>query len=184
LLLKDSLDHTAFEALFREHFPFLVSFARKYVQDEEASKDIVHNVFLNLWQRRNELDMNQSLKPYLFKSVHNRCLNYIRDHKKIVQHELPQQENEVMSYLESDSHIQQSELEFKIKQVIDGLPDRCREVFVLNRFEEKKYAEIADMLKISVKAVEAQMSKALKVLRIELQEYLPFLLFFLTDILG
>ncbi len=178
------MDHSAFESLFREYFPFLVSFARKYVQDEEVRKDIVHNVFLNLWQKRDELDMGQTLKPYLFRSVHNRCLNHIRDHKKIIHHDLPQEENQVMSYLESDQQVQQSELEMKIKQVIDGLPDRCREIFVLSRFEEKKYAEIAEMLNISVKAVESQMSKALKVLRTELQEYLPLVLIFLGEILG
>ena len=139
-------------------------------------KDIVHNVFLNLWRKREQLDVETQLKSYLFTAVHNRCLNHIRDRKKIVRHDLPMDTLGLPEYMESTDYLQQTELEMRIKDTIDGLPDRCRQIFVLSRFDDKKYSEIADMLGISVKAVEAQMSKALRILRESLKDYLPLVL--------
>lgn len=177
-------DKKAFEDLFKAYYPFLCSFAKKYVDDIDDCKDIVHNVFLNLWQKQGELDAATSLKPYLFKSVYNRCLNHIRDRKKIVRHDLLMDEEPLFDYLESNDFLEQSELETKIKESIDALPDSCRHVFVLSRFEEKKYKEIADELNISVKTVEGQMSRALKILRENLADYLLALLILSSISIG
>jgi len=141
-------DKKAFEDLFKEYYPFLCSFAKKYVDDVDACKDIVHNVFLNLWQKQETLQTESSLKPYLFKSVQNRCLNYIRDRKKIVRHDVIMEEEHLAGYFESTDYLEQSEMEMEIKATIDGLPDSCRQVFKLSRFEEKKYKEIADELEM------------------------------------
>ncbi len=168
-------DQNEFEKLFKEYYPYLCSFARKYIDDIDDCKDIVHNVFLNLWNKRSEIEMDRSLKSYLFKSVHNRCLNYIRDNKKIVHHDLPMDNVAVSDYIESTDYMEQSELEMKVKEAIDSLPDRCRQVFELSRFNGKKYSEIAEMLGVTVKAVEAQMTKALKTLREHLSDYLVVL---------
>lgn len=181
---SDKFDHKAFEALFKEYYPFLCSFAKKYVFDTDECKDIVHNVFVNLWKKRKDLHTETSLKSYLFKSVHNRCLNHIRDHKKIVHHDVIIENDAIPGYIESTDYLEQSELETSIKDAIDGLPDRCRQVFIMSRFDEKKYSEIAENLGVTVKAVEAQMSKALKILREKLAEYLISLWILYSTMIG
>ncbi len=179
-----SFDKKTFELLFKEYFPYLCSFANKYVDDMDECKDIVHNVFLNLWNRKSTLHTETSLKSYLFTSVHNRCLNFIRDRKKIVRHELPLSEEALYEYLDSSDYLEQTELEKKIKSIIDSLPEKTREIFLLNRFEGKKYAEIAELKGVTVKAIEAQMTKALKTMRENLKDYLGILLAILIKLLG
>ncbi len=179
-----SFDKKTFESLFREYYPYLTSFARKYVDDIDDCKDIVHNVFVNLWNRKDTLHTETTLKSYLFTAVQNRCLNYIRDRKKIVNYQLPQEQEQIHDYLDSTDYLEQAELEAKIKKAIDDLPEKSREIFILNRFEGKKYAEIANLKGVSVKAIEAQMSKSLKLLRKALSEYLPAIVSFFVKILG
>ena len=142
----------------------------------DTSKEVVHTVFLNLWEKRRELDSGQSFKAYLFSSVYNRSLNYLRDHKKFKQGNLTDADIGMESE-EVTSGIEQAELEKRISEALTKLPAKCREIFTLNRFEELKYKEIAQKLNISLKTVEAQMSKALRVMRDELKDYLPALLF-------
>lgn len=179
-----TIDEKQFEILFKEYFPFLCSFAKKYVDDIDQCKDIVHNVFLNLWQKRKELKSDTSLKPYLFQAVHNRCLNYIRDNKKIVRHDVMMENGEIPEHITSTDYLEQTELETQIKNAIDRLPDKCRKVFEMSRFEDKKYNQIAEKLGVSVKAVEAQMSKALKILRKELAHYLMSFWILFINYLG
>lgn len=178
------MNEKEFERLFKEYFPFLCAFAKKYVADIDTCKDIVHNVFLNLWQKRSELDLETSLKSYLFKSVYNRCLNHIRDQKKIIHHDALLESDALYGYLESSDYLQQSELEMRIKNAIDSLPEKCRKIFLLSRFEEKKYSEIAKLEGVTVKAIEAQMSKALKLLREKLIDYLPIFIILFQLYLG
>ena len=140
--------------------------------------------FLNLWQKQEEIDLSLPIKSYLFKSVHNRCLNYIRDRKKIVSHELITNTDEIPAHVESRDYLEESELEMRIVKAVDSLPEKCRKIFHLSRFEGKKYAEIAASEGVSVKAIEAQMSKALKLLREQLVDYLISLTFFIHFILG
>ena len=176
-----TLDKSAFEELFRSYFTPLCSFAQKYVHDIDEAKDIVHNVFINLWNKREQVDTNTSLKSYLFQGVHNRCLNYIRDHKKLVQFDTPQSEAELGNYLESRDHLESSEAEYRINQALDDLPDKCREIFLMNRFDGLKYREIAEKLNISIKTVETQMSRALKSLRDRLSDMITILIILLIQ---
>ncbi len=178
------LTEAEFEKLFREFYPFLCAFARKYVADESDCKDIVHNVFLNLWQKRKTLDLSESLKSYLFKSVYNRCLNHIRDQKKILHKDLEYEPQALTKYAESNDYLEENELVIRIKEAIDNLPEKCRKIFILNRFEEKKYSEIAKIEGVSVKAIEAQMSKALRILREQLIDYLVLLFILFQIYLG
>lgn len=166
------LEGRNFEQLFRDFFPPLMAFARKILGDEEDAREIVHQVFINLWEKRNELDLSSSLKSYLFTSVHHRSLNVIRDRKKFSSEEVP----EVAGEWDVSAQIEAMELEGKIREAIDTLPEKCREIFELSRFEGLKYGEIAGQLGISVKTVENQMSKALKILREQLGKYLTLLL--------
>ena len=174
------MDERSFEALFREYFTPLMAFARKILVDEDEAREVVHKVFINLWEKRQEIDLATSLKSYLFTSVHNRSLNVIRDRKKFTSEEVPEMAGE----WDVSSQIESMELEEKIRSVIESLPEKCREVFELNRFEGLKYSEIADRLNISVKTVENQMSKALKILREKLMQYMTIVLWLLLYTLN
>jgi RNA polymerase sigma-70 factor (family 1) len=166
-----SLDRGAFEAVFRQFFPALMTFARKYLQDEDSAREVVHIVMINLWEKREAIDASESLKPYLFKAVHNRCLNVLRDRRKFSEELV----TEPLSDRDVQEQMELMELNIRINQVIDSLPERCKEVLEMNRFEGKRYKEIAEILGISVKTVENQMSKALKILRDQLASYLTVL---------
>ena len=150
----------------------LCYFAQKYVKDFETAKEIVQDAFISLWEKRETIDMNRPVKSYLTMVIHNKCTNYLRDNRKFDAHILDIENLlEVPEYESSDSLIA-DELKTKIDFAISELPERCREIFVLNRYENLKYQEIADKLQISVKTVESQMSKALQHMRIRLTEYL------------
>ena len=178
--MEGRLEGRNFERLFRDFFPPLMAFARKILVDEDDAREVVHQVFINLWEKRNELDLSTSLKSYLFTSVHNRSLNVIRDRKKFASGEVP----DVAGEWDVSAQIESMELEEKIREVIDSLPDKCREIFELNRFEGLKYGEIARQLDISVKTVENQISKALKILREQLGKYLTLLLWLLLHTMN
>ncbi len=169
-------DERAFEQLFKRHFKDLHSYACSMVRDEAVAEGIVQNVFLKLWERSERLNEQQATAPYLYRSVHNESLNHLK-HKKVRQaydaYALKQQVYEKSS---ATSKIQLSELQQKISVALNDLPQQCRTIFQMSRFREMKYQEIADELGISVKTVEAQMGKALKVMRIKLADYLPMLI--------
>ena len=166
------LDNRAFEELFRKYFSSLMAFSRRILGDEDDAREVVHQVFINLWEKRSEIDLSTSLKSYLFTSVNNRSLNVIRDRKKFSSEEVPERAGE----WDVSAQIEAMELEEKIRGAIDALPERCREIFELNRFDGLTYNEIASQLDISVKTVENQMSKALKILREKVALYLTILL--------
>ncbi len=176
---KKNKNELQYEELFRIYYSSLCYFAQKYIGDLDSCKDIVHSVFVNIWEKREEFDFDKPAKSYLFTSVYNRCMNAIRDRKKFVDSNVSDMIHDAEEAAFDPDHLETAELESKIWQGIQSLPEKCREVFMLNRFEEKKYTEIADQLSISVKTVEAQMSKALKVLRDYLADYIHLLLFLL-----
>jgi len=178
--LGGRLEGPNFEGLFRDYFPPLMAFARKILGDEEDAREVVQQVFINLWEKRERLDLSTSLKSYLFTSVHHRSLNVIRDRKKFSSAEVP----DVAGEWDVSVQIESLELEGKIREVIESLPEKCREVFELNRFEGLKYSEIAARLGISVKTVENQMTKALKILRDQLGKYLSLILWMLLYTLN
>ncbi len=174
------IDNEAFEKLFRAYFPPLMSFSRKILGDEDDAREVVQQVFINLWEKRDEIDLSTSLKSYLFTSVNNRSLNVIRDRKKFSSEEVP----EVAGGWDVSAQIESMELEEKIREVIASLPEKCREIFEMNRFEGLKYGEIAAQLDISVKTVENQISKALRILREQLGKYLTILLWLMLFTLN
>ena len=176
----DRMDHREFEELFRNYFTPLMAFSRRILGDEEDAREVVHQVFINLWEKRRELDLSTSLKSYLFTSVNNRSLNVIRDRRKFSSEEVPERAGE----WDVSTQMEAMELEEKIRAAIDTLPERCREIFELNRFEGLKYSEIATQLDISVKTVENQMTKALKLLREQLGKYLSILLWLMLFTLN
>lgn len=169
-------DERAFEQLFKKHFKDLHSYACSMVKDEAVAEGVVQNVFLKLWERAERLNEQQATAPYLYRAVHNESLNHLK-HKKVRQayaaYAMKQQVYEKSS---ATSKVQLSELQQKISVALNDLPQQCRLIFQMSRFREMKYQEIALELGISVKTVEAQMGKALKVMRIKLADYLPILI--------
>jgi RNA polymerase sigma-70 factor (ECF subfamily) len=164
-----NLDKQLFEQLFREYFSHLSNFALSYVNDLDTAKEIVQEVFINLWNNKDSITSDKSVKSYLYTSVRNRCLNYIRDHKKFRSYVLDVEIEDADQVFENNS-ISQTETQIKIQQALSKLPEKCKQVFELSRFEELKYKEIAEKLGISIKTVEGQVSKALKILREELKD--------------
>lgn len=165
-----SLDEASFEILFKNNFKGLCRFASKYIKDIETVKEIVQDVFVSLWGKKENIDLNNQVKSYLMTSVKNKCLNYIRNNKKFIG-----DFSEVLNYdfaFEEQDNLMEQELNTKIDNAIAELPEKCRCIFEMSRFENLKYQEIADKMKISVKTVEAQMSKALQHMRNKLADYL------------
>lgn len=180
----DAILKHKFEKLFREHFTALCYFAQKYLGDLDSSKEIVHSVFIKIWENRAEFDWEKPSKSYLFTSVYNRSLNFIRDNKKFTSHDTLEAQNATSQNAEYSNSMEVAELEGKIKIALQQLPEKCREVFELNRFEGKKYAEIAEKLNISVKTVETHMSKALKIMKEELKDYLYIFILIILKNMG
>ncbi len=169
------MDETRFEQYFREHFQALVGFAMGYVPDSDTASEIAQEVFINFWNKRDTISPDQNIKSYLYISVKNRCLNFIRDNKKFRSYFLDVELEMEMAVSVPDK-LEQSEVASQIENAMGKLPEKCRQVFELSRFEELKYREIAEKLNISVKTVEAQMSKALKILSSELKGLLIILI--------
>ena len=161
-----------FEQVFRKHYASLCHYANSFLKDQDDAEEVVQNVFCTWWEKRVFLDINISLKSYLYRAVHNHCLNRIK-HLKI-QDTYRQHNAEVLeqTQVSATEHLEHSDLENRLRKAIERLPEQCRLIFRLSRFEELKYAEIADQLGISVKTVENQIGKALKILRVQLADFL------------
>ncbi|MDE5610534.1 MAG: RNA polymerase sigma-70 factor [Odoribacter sp.] len=164
-----------FENSFREFFKSLCFHAMSYVKDGEVAKDIVHDVFLTVWTRRNEIDFTQPIYPYLLSLTRNRAINYL-DHLKVQARHAGRETGQEQVYFPADD-TGHEELILKIKERIATLPDRCREVMFLYLVEGKKYKEIAELSGISVNTVKSHISNGLKNLREEFPASLLLLCF-------
>ncbi len=181
LLAQDS--DQAIVLIFRLHYSFICQAVYRVIPDQNLAEDLAQEVFLELWRKRDQLQVNTSLKAYLRRAAVNRSLNYIRDRK--ISFELDDSQVPIASGLPTiGQHLEAEELQRFIDQAIDQLPERCRVVFVLSRFEQLSYAEIAENLDISVKTVENQISKALKLLRAALAPYLSAALLLLLNTIS
>lgn len=172
-------EKTAFELLFHFYYAGLVVYSSQFTADHSESEEIVQDFFVRFWQNHKQIIPCESLKNYFFSSVKNRSLNYLK-HKKIEERYFNEMINLSNNHLvyEPDLYVL-SELQEIIKAGIDKLPEKCREVFIMSRIRGMKNEEIAAELNISKRTVETQISKALKVLRVELKDYVGFLFLFL-----
>ena len=177
-------DITAFEMLFRTYYQPLCNYAYTFLQDREDAEEIVQSTFLLVWEKRDTLAIRTSVRPYLYAMVRNACLNVIK-HEKIKQKYVGEEVALASRSHDSVTHtIATHELEYRIKMAMEALPEQCRMVFKLSRFEELKYSEIADQLEISIKTVENHMGKALRMMREQLRDYLPLILVLLNGFLN
>jgi RNA polymerase sigma-70 factor (ECF subfamily) len=165
-----------FEEIFRKYYQSLCNYANSILKEIEEAEEVVQNLFLSIWEKRTELEISISLKSYLYRAVHNHCLNRIK-HLKVREEYQQYAVNFYDASYESVSQtVMKNELEQKIEEAIRKLPEQCRLIFRMSRFEELKYHEIAEQLELSPKTVENQIGKALKILRVELAEYLPLII--------
>ena len=177
-------DITVFEMFFRAYYQPLCNYAYTFVQDRDEAEEIVQSAFLSVWEKRESIEIRTSLKSYLYTMVRNACLNVIK-HEKIKQKHIGEELAIAERAHDSVSQrVNSSELETRIQVSIEKLPEQCRLIFKLSRFEELKYAEIADQLNISVKTVENQIGKALKIMREELKDYLPLVIVLMNGFLS
>ncbi len=168
-------DKQVFEDLFRMYYKPLCGYAQTILKDLDEAEEAVQNLFFNLWSRRESLEINISVKSYLYRATHNDCLNRIKHGKVKLAYS---QEVKAMAggTVNGEESIHARELHKRIGTAVSELPEQCGMVFKLSRFENLKYQEIAERLDISVKTVENHMGKALKLLREKLKDYLPGLL--------
>ncbi|TDB68283.1 RNA polymerase sigma-70 factor [Arundinibacter roseus] len=168
-------EESAFEQVFRTYYERLCQYATSLLKDGDEAEEMVQTVFLTIWEKRADLEITLSLKAYLYRAVHNHCLNRIkhygvreahRDYSLYVQ---PHGQDSVAEAIYGQ------ELEERIERAVRKLPEQCQLVFRMSRFEEMKYQEIADHLGLSIKTIENQIGKALRILRQELADYLPVL---------
>ncbi len=171
-------DINTFEMAFRTNYNALCNYAYTFVNDHDEAEEVVQSTFINFWEKRAEININHSLKAYLYRSVRNSCLNKLKHEKVKREHEKHELTFSSLGVESTAQSVMKNELEQRIAQALTKLPEQCRLVFTLSRFEELKYQEIADQLSISVKTVENQMGKALRIMREQLKDYLPLLLIF------
>lgn len=177
-------DITAFEMLFRTYYQPLCNYAYTFIQDRDEAEEIVQSTFLSVWEKRQTLEIRSAVKPYLYAMVRNACLNVIK-HEKIKQQHVAGELALAERSAESVSRtVMASELETRIYEAMEKLPEQCRLIFKLSRFEELKYTEIAEQLSLSVKTVENQMGKALKIMREQLKDYLPLLVVLMNGFIN
>jgi RNA polymerase sigma-70 factor (ECF subfamily) len=163
-------DIQEFEKLFHKMYASLCHYALKFLNDMDSAEEVVQDLFYHYWKNREHIKINTSLKAYLYQATKNRCLKVIKHnavrqkHIDSTMHNAEEQVNQAQT-LESD------ELAKIIEKTLSQLPERRRKIFIMSRFDGLKYKEIAKKLSISVKTVEADMGKALKLFRVNLKDY-------------
>ncbi len=170
-------DEKAFKKLFQEYYSSLCYFATQFLNDDSVAEGIVQEVFLKIWEKKKVIEINTSLKQYLFRSVRNSCLNIIQ-HDKVKKQYAEQVMGNSKQNIDFSKYYLEVGLAQKIEESINSLPQKRKEIFKLSKEDGLKYKEIADKLNISVKTVEVQMGLALKTLREKLKNYQNLLALF------
>lgn len=186
LSLRDG-EKAAYEEIYNDYFGVIYHLSLQYLHDETVSEEIVQDSFMKLWEIRETLNDQFNVRNFLYTITKNNCLNYLRNQKIALKH------MESIKYLEMQfnyealeklgNYIEFEELRTMIDQTISTLPDDLRETFLLSRFEELPYKEIAEKQLISIKTVEARITKALRILRRELKDYLP-IIYLISNLLS
>lgn len=169
-------NEAAFDSLFQKYYSQMVVFSRKYVTDLDIARDIAQDVFVKLFENISNIHIETSIKSYLFQSTRNASLNYLQQSKIHLKHHEIIKEEKKDDIFDDSNWAEETELEHKIFNAINKLPNQCQRIFKMSRSDGKRNQEIAEELKISRRTVETQISKALKFLRNELSEYISILI--------
>ena len=165
-------DESAFTSIFEAYYKDLVQFAFTFTKDVDNAEDVVQDVFVRLWEKREELKLHGSLKSYLLKSVQNSCLDELRRRKVREQYAEEHAENDVWQLYNNDTedYIFYSDLQNRLEHLLSKMPDEIAQTFRMSRFDGLKYKEIAQQLNISERLVESRISKALQILQQSLEK--------------
>ena len=183
--MKKEAENIDFERIYVDHFSKMKRFAKAYVVAEDIAENIVQDVFMELWEKREVLSMPVNITAFLFTATKNRCVDHLR-HSIMVRKTTDRmcEEQKQLLKMKFDSLeafnqdiLTEKNIETILTNAIDSLPEKCRQIFIKNRIEGKKQKDIADEMDISVNTVESQMAVAYKKLRVELKDYLPVLIF-------
>lgn len=167
-------DKAVFDYIFNYYYSSLCAFAMQYTNDRDVSEDLVQDLFISLWMEAPNLRINSSLKSYVFTGVKNRCFDYQKHQKVVKKYKVYELFSSKNGDNATESYFAESELRLAIQKSLEKLSPRCREIFELSRHKGLSNQEISEKLGISKRTVELQISKALKILRNELIEFLPF----------
>ncbi len=160
----------AMEIIYNQYYNYLCHATYKILNDSVATEDIVQDVLMEIWKKKDKLDITISLKAYLRRASINKALNHLRGKKMKFEDDDSYTETFVDTD-DSQEKLEYLELSEVINKAIESLPEKCRLVFSMSRFESMTYQEISDKLEISIKTVENQISKALRILRSRVKEY-------------
>lgn len=173
-----------YERLFNEHYSRMVSYAFNFLKEQEASEEIAQEVFYQLWINREKTEIKTAISSYLYRAVRNRCINLIkhidiRENYKAYNKSTIEKADETFT-----DTLTVSELDTKIRLAIDNMPLQRKKIFLMSRYEEMTYKEIAEKMGLSKKTIENQMGKALQYLREELKDYLPLVIIFFEQLFN
>lgn len=175
-------DEKAFEMLFKSYYGQLLNYAREILKDPDQAEEIAEETFVRFWENRQKINVDTSIRGYLFRMAFNQCVNYFK-HQKVkdkyrlyFQHHLsPDQYNSSYTFDFPLSGLFTKELDHLLEESIKKLPQQCREIFILSRYEEMQNDKIAEKLGVSVSTVKTQISRALVKIKRDLHEVLPLL---------
>lgn len=168
----------AFDFIFRKYYKVLTVQAIRFVRDQDSAQSLVQDCFVRFWEKQRELSNVEDIYSYLFFMVRNRCIDHLRDQKRT--HQMPFTIQVDFTENEAEASIDANDLSSHLWQTIAKLPDRCRKAFEYSRIDGLTYAQIANKMGISNKAVEALISRALKLLRANLVDFLGILVLFVS----
>ena len=164
-------DMQAFGQLFKTHYPGMFAAARRYVYDEDVCRDLIQDVFTYIWEKREQLEIQTSLGAYLYASVKHAALNHLKqkrigtDYRQKVLGQLNPDLSGSQFSEDGYEAIHFNETQARLKEIIDGLPEQCRNIFVMSRFHGIRHKAIANLLSLSPKTVETQVYRALQVIK-------------------
>lgn len=185
--LKSDNDLLLFNTVYNEYQGRFIRFASTYIDDRMAAEDIVMDAMMYYWENRNHIGRDVNVPAYIFASIKNKCLNYLRDnqYRQTASEQMREHQQWKLSLqiatLEAcnPSELLSKEMHQLISDALSKLPETTRQIFIMRRFEEKSYREIASIMNLSVKGVEYHMAKAVETLKKLLKNYLPLLVYLL-----
>ncbi len=171
-LLREG-DQYAFEQIYKMYFPRLAQFLYRYVNSTHVAEDLVHNVFYSVWNNHKQIQDVETLRPYLYQACRNQALKYLRK-----EHEILSQIEILNNFDNSHDHspdeiLETNDLELAVIKAVKSMPERRRQIYLMHREDGLTYKEIAEILELSVKTVETQISRSLKYLRDRLSHFIP-----------
>jgi RNA polymerase sigma-70 factor (ECF subfamily) len=172
----------AFSFLFRKYYKDLILFGGTFLPDKIYCEDIVQNIFIRLWENRENITIEGSLKSFLLRAVQNACIDELRHRQSVSEYEKYIETFSDYGSMDTEKYILYSDMRAQLDNALKKLPEACRKAFVMNRFEGLKYKEIARQLKVSERTVEVRIGKAIGLLRIYMKDFLPVALIVLCHI--